>query len=270
MTSLFSSRRHLPFTRTLPAAVALTLLLCSQGLAKDRLLTETSRYDAILEKVYNPSPRDPSRDTSNGTSGGVRGCGQPLVALAPQFHSDGLTVSRYPTFTWYNFNDSSPFTELELYEYQPDGRFKQVFVGSVDAESSGYASYTLPETEEGLSLGKTYLWRVVDYCDELFEEISYQITANVTVVEGSELLDPAASAAEQARAYAENGIWYDAMALVYGATDAESVALRQELLNDLVGIEQDFLTEKQELMDEREREAITAIVEQLEAVTQTP
>lgn len=269
MKSLFSYPRPLPLHRmALSAAVVLTLLLCPQGMAKDNFLTATSRYSTILKKAYNPPPRDPSRTMRSGTGGGVRGCGEPLVALAPRFHSDGQTVSRYPTFTWYNFNNSSLFAELELYEYQPDGNLKQVFVGSIDTTSGGYASYTLPETEAGLSLGKTYLWRVVDYCDELFEAMSYQIMANVTVVESGEL--PDASPVEQAKAYAENGIWYDAMALVYTATEPDAVALRQELLNDLVGIEQDFFAEKQTLMTERQRDAIASIVEQLEDVAQLP
>ena len=177
-------------------------------------------------------------------------------------------MSRYPTLTWYNFNDSSPFTEVELYEYQPDGKLKQVFLDAVDVESSGYASYTFPETEVGLTVGQTYLWRVVDYCDEFFEEINVQITANFTVVEDDPPLATGTSPATIARTYAENGVWYDAMALVYTATDPESVALRQELLTDLVMIEQEFFQEKQELLNDRQRHAIATNIRRLEDISQ--
>ncbi|MEO0377332.1 MAG: DUF928 domain-containing protein, partial [Cyanobacteria bacterium P01_A01_bin.17] len=276
MKFLLPGSNALPLIRVARAAVcaatAATLLLSSQGIAKEPLGKLASVYSAILDKAYNPPPRRRSGRTRAGTSGGVRGCGEPLVALAPQLHSDGQTTSRYPTLTWYNFNNSSPFTEIELYKYQPDGSLEEVFIRPVDIESSGYTSYTIPETDEGLTVGSTYLWKVVDYCDELYEEISFQVAANITVMEQDEIADSPAegTSVEQARAYAENGIWYDALVLVYTAADAESVALRQELIMDLAGFEQDFIDENQQRFSEWQLESLSGTIERLEEVSQLP
>jgi hypothetical protein len=190
-------------------------------------------------RAYNP-PADSRSAGNEHTGGGVRGCGDEMVALAPRLNFVGQTQSQRPTFVWYVFSSQAGPLEFHLYEYQEDGSLDAVLVEPIGPSSQGYMAYTLPATAPALSVGDTYLWQVVMYCDQALEEVGRWTSADIEVVEPPTTLPTPfpEEPVEQAQAYAEAGIWYEAMALVYDATTPEAEVLRQELLLDLADFEE--------------------------------
>lgn len=193
---------------------------------------------SIELRGYNPPP-DLQRPREEHTGGGVRGCGDDVAAIAPRITSVGQTVSTTPTFVWYNFSDDSDPIEFQLYRFEADGSFDSIAVEQFEASSPGYMAYTLPPEVADLEVGETYLWEVVLYCDEEFEEPGQYTSAEIEVVESPSTLavESGESAIARAKAYAASGFWYDALAAVYDATSSEAVAFRRDLLLDLADLE---------------------------------
>ena len=194
---------------------------------------------AALElRAYNPPP-DLKNPNEDHTGGGVQGCGDEIAAIAPRLNSIGRTASTNPTFVWYNFSDDGDPIEFQLYRYEDDGSFAIVDVAQYDTSQRGFMAYTLPPEVDELEVGEVYLWQVVLYCDQDFNEPGQYTSAEIEVVGLPTALAiglPEDSVAK-ARAFAGAGLWYDAFAEVYDAETPEAKALRQDLLLDLADLE---------------------------------
>lgn len=190
-------------------------------------------------RAYVP-PADLRSPEEDHTGGGVRGCGDDLAAIAPRLNAVGQTAATTPTFVWYNFSDDGDPIEFQLYRFKPDGSFEQLAMAQFETSTEGYMAYTLPADAAELEVGETYLWEVVLYCDDDFEEPGQYSSAEIEVVELPADLAPESfeSAIAAAQAYAAAGLWYDALAAVYDATTPEAAALRQDLLLDLADFEE--------------------------------
>ena len=137
------------------------------------------------------------------------------------------------------FSDNAEPLEFHLYRYQSDGALEAVLINSIGQSNQGYMAYTLPPDESDLTVGDTYLWQVVLYCDQNLEEIGRWTSADIEIVVPPADLAaaPPDGALSKAQAYARAGLWYDAMAQVHQATTREEQTFRQNLLLDLADLE---------------------------------
>ncbi|MEO0987347.1 MAG: DUF928 domain-containing protein [Cyanobacteria bacterium J06639_14] len=215
-------------------------------------------------RAYTP-PSDSRRSGEDHTGGGVRGCGEDVVALAPRLDFVGQSVSTRPTFVWYVFSDDGEPLEFHLYRYQADGSKEVVLINPIGPSEQGYMAYTLPPDQPDLGTGETYLWQVVAYCDENLEDTGAWTSADIEIVAPPANLATELPEAplEKAQAYAGYGFWYEAMAAVYDAATPETQDFRQNLLLDLADLETP--SEPGELSeDERE------LIEQLREIAAMP
>lgn len=222
----------------------LSLLLLSLPVLADYTPTgisrpgDRARTTAGGTRAYVP-PADSRRPGENHTGGGVRGCGDDIAAIAPRLNAIGQTATGHPTFVWYNFSDDGDPVEFQLYRSKADGSFDTVVVEQIPESQPGYMAYTLPAETEALEVGETYLWQVVLYCDRSFEEVGQYSSAEVEVVNlPAELAtELPADSLGRAQAYAQAGLWYEAIAEVYAAPTPETHAFRRNLLMDLADFE---------------------------------
>ena len=193
-------------------------------------------------RAYVP-PADSRIPDQDHSGGGVRGCGDEIVAIAPRLSVMGRTGSTHPTLVWHSQSDDHEFLELQLYRYRSGNGniFEEVLIEPIEATAGtqGYMSYTLPQDEPGLQVGETYLWQVVQYCDPNFEEVGMVTSADIEVVPipaemTSEL---SGDSVDNARVFAKFGLWYEAITAVYDANTPAAESLRQDLLHDLLTIE---------------------------------
>ena len=246
MTQPFNMRKpHLfQWPICFSGAVTLLLLLGPSSLADYHPSDSAGRPSDEIQttvgggRVYTP-PADSRISGEDHTGGGVRGCGDDMAALAPRLNSVGQTASTHPTFVWYVFSDDAAPLEFHLYRYQSNNSLEAVLIHLIDQSNQGYMAYTLPQNEPGLSIGNTYLWQVVLYCDQNLEEIGRWTSADVKIVEppASLTAEPPDDPLQKAQVYAHAGLWYDAMAEVYNATTPEENTFRQNLLFDLADLE---------------------------------
>lgn len=204
-------------------------------------------------RVYMP-PQDSRPPQENHTGGGIRGCSSDVVALAPRLKLNGQSASTRPTFTWYTFSDEAVVLEFQLYRYQTeaavgaddalDSGNDLAFVTSavLNQDAEGYVAYTLPPDEPELTVGATYVWQVVVYCGENFDQVGKWTSAEIEVVEVPSDLAAATLAdtgrSVQAEWYGAAGLWYDAIAAVQDAETPEEISVRQALLLDLADLEE--------------------------------
>ena len=214
-------------------------------------------------RQYRP-PTDARIPRRNHSGGGVRGCGEEIVAIAPRISGIGQTISTHPTLVWYNYSDGAEPLELHLYRYQADdtdgSAVEKVFVEAIGSSKEGYMSYKLPENEPGLQVGETYFWQVVLYCDPNREEVGMWTAADIQVV--PDLAGITAQLSEDALSNAqvlgEAGLWYDAIAAIQPLKTPAAKSFRQTMLIDLA-----------ELEAETDTSSTPTIVEQLRQITET-
>lgn len=207
----------------------------------------------LVTRAYTP-PSDASVPRDDHTGGGVRGCGDDIEALAPRLNFVGQTASAQPTFVWYNFSNDSDPIEFQLYSYEPDGSYDLVDTKQFEDSQQGYMAHTLP-ADKALDVGETYLWQVVLYCDQEFEQPGQYSSAEVEVVDlpADLAAELPSDSLERAQIYAQSGLWYDAMAEVYDAETPAEESLRQTLLLDLAYYEEQSDKDSAEELSEQLR-----------------
>lgn len=192
-------------------------------------------------RVYTP-PAESRNPGNNYVPAGRRGgCGDELVAIAPRLFSGRTTATR-PTFIWYGWSDAAAVVEFQLYQYQPDGLATIIPAIPVEPTAAGFVTYTLPPEQAELTVGDTYFWRVVSYCDQDRQELGFLTSAFLEVVESpAELAEESSETPlERAQTLARQGIWYDALAQVYDANTPETQRFLENLLLDLADAETQF------------------------------
>ncbi len=186
------------------------------------------------DSLYKPPIRPRPSSRTNGT--GSRGCnasGQPveLTLLVPDNH-DGETIAARPTFFWYLKNASAAkFTLVE------PGVPKPLVEETVKATKSGIMSFGIPGDMAELTVGKDYRWTVSVLCNP--ERPSEVITFAQSFIqrvapspEVSQALAEVKSEHDRARIFAQNGLWYDALA-AYGKAITQDPSVKNEMLSIL-------------------------------------
>jgi hypothetical protein len=199
------------------------------------------------KKASQPSPvyKPPQLGAPGGrVGGGTRGIGGDalsLVALAP--NHVGLTTQAQPTFYWYlsgTPNFPLIFTLIEYKAVKPLVE-KQITMPAKD----GIYGISLKEYGISLEPGTTYRWFVSIVPDQDRRAKDLVAGAMIELASPSEALNAkvhgSTDRVKTAYAYAEEGIWYDALMALSDAIDSNpgNVDLQQQritLLNQ-VGID---------------------------------
>lgn len=202
---------------------------------------------ADATKSLQPSPvyKPPQLGAPGGrVGGGTRGLGGDLlnlVALAP--NHVGLATQAQPTFYWY----LSGTTNLPLMFTLSDYRAVKPLVETQIKMPTQAGIYGISSKEYGIQLepGTTYRWFVSIVPDQERRAKDLVAGAMIELTSPSETLNAklreSADRVQAAYAYAEAGIWYDALMALSEAIDGDpgNLDLQQKRLNLLkqVGID---------------------------------
>ncbi len=192
-------------------------------------------------RAYTPGPGSRASGGST-TGGGVRGCVDEMIAIAPVFSVIGQAQTLRPTVVWYVGGASSTPLEVVFSRVQADCSLETIASERIGESQPGFMAYTLSADQPELQVGETYRWEVRAFCDPTLQRVGrwfaaeMEIAAPTAAVQG---LSADADVVERARLYAAEGFWYDAIALVYAADTPEAEALRRDLLLDLADLDND-------------------------------
>jgi hypothetical protein len=211
------------------------------GLALALCLFETLPAQADYQPPSEPSA--PTAGTSTaGTRGGCSGNADGgLTALAPLSYT-GQTASNHPTFLWFVADTQSYPLEFRLYQHTNG---KRRLLQKVTMQSHpGLMQFSLPTHQPDLAPGQTYSWQVILSCNPNHPSGDSVAGATLQVVPLSSSLrsqlTTAKSAIERANVYAQNGLWYDAIAQVAQPNQAiPAQRLQLSLLNNLARSEKE-------------------------------
>lgn len=196
---------------------------------------------ALAKARYVP-PSKPSRpiNTVPRTSRGVCNASSTsqvssqLTALAPISHA-GQSSFRRPTFVWYVPDQESYALTFRLFDAQK----KQVYQTEMTSQP-GLMQFSLPADAPELARGQQYRWQVILICDPNSPSRDQVAEAAIAVVDPpSELQTKLAAATLQQRIdlYAEQGLWYDALAAAVNAARSQQPAIALDLIDSLASAE---------------------------------
>ncbi len=201
---------------------------------------------------YEPPNRGIPRSTA-GT--GSRGCtlSEPVTVtlLVPNDHT-GQTISNRPTFFWHVSDKTSVPVEFALVE---PGVTQPLFVQRMQVQKRGIMQVQLPADVPELVSGRKYRWSVSLLCNANRPSNNVFVTSWIERVpakpELTQKLAKAKSEQERAQIYAASGLWYDALAGISAAYNANPSdrAITQARLSLLgqVGLNQVVVQERQSL-----------------------
>ncbi|MEM9213233.1 MAG: DUF928 domain-containing protein [Cyanobacteria bacterium P01_F01_bin.150] len=172
-----------------------------------------------------------SRGPCDGTPGEAFG-EDALVALVPEFRGQAKTTEEYPTL-WFHV----PFEMNAVHALQfvlwadgGDDLYDRTPV-ELTSDVPGAIGITLPPSGPGLVTGQSYTVILEAQCGPDAPDLSSILEFSVTRVERSDTLETALQGAagpyDQAVAFVNNGIWFEALTLV-------GDGLRQEPGNELL------------------------------------
>jgi hypothetical protein len=194
------------------------------------------RGDVNFESVGTPAPVNTSsggirgdvnfeapgsNTTSQTASGGVRG--EDLAKVIPLLptNSYGRTVSGRPTFLVYLPPTASQEVFFSLQDADRNHHYQKTF--NISGQG-GIVEITLPEDAPELEIGKEYVWFFAPISpDGILQPDNYSVTGWVKRVESPVPNDQLSSLTpiKLAIIYAQEGIWYDTLAILNAAKLAQ-------------------------------------------------
>ena len=146
---------------------------------------------------------------------GSRGCPEgsygSLSLLVPNDHV-GLTVSKHPTFSWYASAAASTPMQFALVE---PGVAQPLLVKKIKVDKPGIIQFTLPKNSKGLAQDKQYRWTVSLVCNAKRPSQSIYVRSWIERVPlAFDSQTKQFDALGTGLFYAQNGIWYDAVAAI--------------------------------------------------------
>lgn len=172
--------------------------------------------DAAFAQRFIPKNRGlPGRREGSGTRGACVQAKRSIVALMPTTNS-GLTVSAFPTLSWYVPTTQSTTASFVLLDDQQHEVYSTEFQTT---GQPGLISITLPQHANlnPLQPGKTYRWKFSLTCDVDDPSSNMMTEGWLQRVElGADLQKQLQSASplDQSTIYAREGIWHDAAAIL--------------------------------------------------------
>ena len=152
----------------------------------------------------------PGQQTAGESRGSCVDASQPIEAMLPKSNA-GKTVVAHPRFWVYFPKTVSKNTEIE-FVVQNESR-EDIWRSRFSLNSStGYQSFSLPETEAPLQVGQWYRWYVKVYCDELVASAQYvQGWVKRVPLDSKLRLELQQDPQQTHIAFGNNRIWYDAI-----------------------------------------------------------
>ncbi len=206
------------------ASIVLFFLLLITD-APNLAVRSRSLAKAEITQGYVPPPGRTRRARTEGA--GSRGCNQAnpitLKLLAPDNHV-AATISAHPTFFWYVSATSSPM----MFALVEQGVAKPVWQDQLQPPKAGIVQVKLPSNLSGLEVGKEYRWTVSLVCNQKRPSentYAYAWIERVPITPKlQQKLAAVASKRELSLAYAQAGIWYDAITTIYNAGAAQTAS----------------------------------------------
>ncbi len=178
-----------------------------------------------ISMAFEPPPGEgmPSRTAGGGSRGQcpsvAEGTTPPLMALVPAFSTQketaikGLTVAATPTFFFYV--PQIPATEA-AFSLKDENNNDIYQTRLAISNQAGIVSIQLPKDTPPLKIGQTYRWSfgVICNAENNQEPKVVFVTGEVKRTEPDAMLQAKLQQAEpleQAKIYAENGIWFESL-----------------------------------------------------------
>ena len=183
----------------------------------DPTLSEQSArfFDGIPSAVakavrYVPPSRRGAPARTQG--GGSRGCeleSVPVTLLAPPDHV-GMTTEAHPKLFWYSAKDSILPMQISLVE---PGVSEPLWVTQVPTGPAGFNSIQIPNTVPDLVAGRRYRWTVTRLCNVRRPSNNTYARGWIERVESNPIAKAVKtlSITDRVNAYAEAGLWYNAV-----------------------------------------------------------
>jgi hypothetical protein len=215
-------------------AMAATLVLAGAAVADEAKSDKPAEGGESKPARFRP----PSRGAPESRiGGGVRAGAGDVVFVAMVPRQIALTVSARPTLQWYLGGDVAAPLQLSVTRLD---NYETIYeVELPDAGKAGIGSHQLDEAAR-LEPKVQYEWTITLVTNEDNPSLNPVSGGWLQLVEESDDLKAAVkdkSPADKVLAYAERGVWYDAIRVLNEAIAAQPdqealVALRQALLND--------------------------------------
>jgi Domain of Unknown Function (DUF928) len=213
----------------------------------------SARADIATSNFHYQPPNRGTPKTTQGT--GSRGCDRSepatMTLLVPNDHI-GQTISGRPTFFWHVSDKTSVPVEFALVE---PGVAKPLFVHRMQVQKGGIMQVQLPQNAPELVSGRKYRWSVSLLCNSNRPSNNVFVQSWIERVPGkpelTQQLTNGKSEVERARIYAASGLWYDALATISTAYNANpsdrSIAQARLSLLAQVGLDRVVAQEQQNL-----------------------
>jgi Domain of Unknown Function (DUF928) len=185
-------------------------------------------------------PRQDRKAPRRTEAGGTRGCSTNTqstdIQLLVPANQLGHTIADRPTFTWAIRNPQNLKLPVQFTLIAP-GTLKPIYQQTLTASPSGLMQLTLPPTAAALKSDQAYRWMVSWSCDQTRPSEQLHRRAWVErlapTVELSQNLQAATTDADRITAYAQSGIWQEAVGLAAPQRENPQIApLWQYLLED--------------------------------------
>ena len=220
------------FQHTVYGLLSAGLVVGCASLPQNAWADETSHDSSIVDAIehsaadFEPPPGSDRGSPSRQTDAGTREpCGDidpqtdgVLTALFPG-NAEAWTVDSHPTVWAYIPAEAEDIESMTLTWRSESGEEKEPISIPIPDELPGVMAVPMAETEPGLELGQTYFWIWEMQCQNAspFATGRFVMGAIHRVAPSSKLsqaLAAVGTSREQALAYAQNGIWHDALTLL--------------------------------------------------------
>lgn len=185
--------------------------------------------EAKAIRYVPPSRRGAPARTQGG---GSRGCeleSVPVTLLAPPDHV-GMTTEAHPKLFWYSAQDSILPMQISLVE---PGVSEPLWVTQMPTGSAGFNSIQIPDTVPDLVAGRRYRWTVTRLCNVHRPSNNTYARGWVERVASNPIAKAvkALSITDRVNAYAEAGLWYDAVTEAVGDLQVSDSTNRSLILS---------------------------------------
>lgn len=217
-------------------SVGILLTLPTQAESKLENRSVTLPKQLVFQENFDPPGNGTPKDTSSGGSRDGLRCSQNKQSIQPLMpkRNYGLTLEERPAIFVYIPETSA--RKIVLAFRSETGDYKRVFLPITTR--SGIVSFTLPNWEPPLTVGKNYQWSLVVVCGETVQPDDPVVRGWVQRVARSHQIESELkqkTAIEQVMWYGANGYWYDLLKVITRArqlhpNDTKLTALWRDLL----------------------------------------
>lgn len=210
---------------SLPSGLTLALLAIAPGMAA-AIAPQPFLTSGQTTQLAQSSPPPPPTNPGSSSAGGRRNptaCPQDgvmattvpqLTALSPTT-KPGITLAARPTFLVFVPKTSAKTGEFSIRDRKGSGVYRTTLALT---NTPGIISLSLPDQTPPLEIGQQYVWSFAVICnpDDRVDDRFVTGTVQRTEFDATRLRQIEQALPQQRIAlYQENGVWYDALALLF-------------------------------------------------------